>query len=634
MNRRIFFWILALALLLSACGPSQPVPVESTVPSESAAPSESPVPAESTIPVGSSVPRTEAPQGDGSPEDLGPRSEGSPEDLGPGSNDAPEIPPTESPDTPENLPADAGPAPAETGETEPPGPPTVYRVVTDDSHYTPYQPPASLYTKAESGDFSEFHPREDLGAIYPYAAKKLYSSYGNGFDFLGGYLYGFVSRDGEILTDGVYTSVRPMTIYDYSGYVQEILHQAPLWLTQRVGEVTLRHYSTEYGDYTYPEGEVLYGVAAIDGSFALPCEYRSIQLLSEGDRFVCYRSWDRPDFEIRDLQGGILLTSRDLIPGDAAPDQVQVTYREGLYYVELEYFNEEGVYVSGQNECWFADEQGKRVFGPYRAGSAFSDGVACVSEDGKTYGYIGKNGAWVIQPRYTICSDFENGRAVQSTGGSKRSVIDKSGRELFSCSGGFLSACPCGFVFHITTNTSYTSKSTFCDRDGSVLFTDKGYWTCQTADFFTLYDNERVTLRSLRPGAEDTVISHVRNFYDAAALIDGKAVRGLCCERGIYGDIFITPDGNAIYSEDDGTVELRLEEYTYYTFDEITGEGYWIFGNGGRWEAFGENGASIGTCGSIPRIIDGRLFETGEFACTFKDCSGTLLFSFPLQSDD
>lgn len=62
----------------------------------------------------------------------------------------------------------------------------------------------------------------------------------------------------------------------------------------------------------------------------------------------------------------------------------------------------------------------------------FSDGRACFSTDGRWFGYMDRNGAPVIDPRYERASEFREGLAVVSGMSRAITVIDAFGNELFT----------------------------------------------------------------------------------------------------------------------------------------------------------------------------------------------------------
>jgi hypothetical protein len=72
-----------------------------------------------------------------------------------------------------------------------------------------------------------------------------------------------------------------------------------------------------------------------------------------------------------------------------------------------------------------------RILAPIYTSSdyGFSEGLAAVST-GKSFGYIDKNGNWVIQPRFKFAFNFDHGRAFVQTVSGKYGVIDKAGKYI------------------------------------------------------------------------------------------------------------------------------------------------------------------------------------------------------------
>lgn len=601
MKLKILSLLLAMSLLLTACGPARPgnEADETTVP-----PNTAEVPPETAVP-----------------------------------SDTAEVPAT----------APAGTQPWEVPVTEPApttAPPAVlpggWQVYTDPSQYSSYTPPAALYTKPEGRDYSTFTPREDLGLIYPYASAALYSSTEEGYSYRAGSRLGFVSRDGEILTDGIYTGISPLvdyrSLYSDNGEMPELLKQAPIWIMEQMGEVTVQHVESPYGNYDYPEGSSLYGMAAMDGSFALPCVYGGIQLLSDGGHILCRKDWDDPDLEIYDTRGRLLLTGSNLLGAYRDCNAWSVDYSEGLYCVEATFYASDGG-SEDTSVAWFADDSGRRVLGPYRSCSPFHDGLACVSQDGSTYGYIDKTGAWVIPPRFNWSADFENGRCAQSTWDDTRYVIDKTGRELITTYNGYISTAPCGYYVDddYYVNGEEHDHTTFFDRDGNIVLSEEGDWTCVAQHVFARSVDGGMLLRSDLPETEDLRIDDANYVYSSVLLLDGKLVHGL---RGAHfareGSVFILPDlsGTIEIDEDDPTSVYGYDS-AYNVYDEMTGAGFWMMWDGDESVICDVDGTIYArTRMENPRLIGGRLYEVGDLACVYRDPDGALLFSYPIMAED
>ena len=585
MNKRILRILIFLclpALLLSACttsGKSAPV----TTSAEQPASSETD---------GTAQPQTSAV----SPEDLPAWSE-TPEDL-----------PTES--VPEETPSPET-DPIET-ETRPKSGGSI-RVYTDDSQYTPYQPPARIYTRPEGRDLSEFHPENARGFVYPYTTDALYN-----YEWKSGYHYGFVDSTGTIVTDGVYTGISALYNYDY---YTDTPHRLPLWRFSRAENARTVHVEDENYSYDYVDADIVYGVAAMDGSWALPCIYRSI--IACEDRIICYKNWEKADFLVYDLQGNVLITSAQLIKKSA--DSISVEYSEGLYMISY-YYNNSGT------QHYFCDESGKQVLGPYYNASAFSEGLASVCQsEGSGYGFINKDGAWVISPSFQYASSFRNGRAEVSDALSRSQLIDRSGNVLISCDGNhYLGLNTYGY--YVQGSDGYTE---YYDRDCNLLYSGNGDWSRMDETRICRRSGTGIQVRDLTTGS-DTAVKDLRSLYRSWFVVDGRL------EAGFLG---YNSEDHYFYVSDDLSEQVDLGPWdaplagpirqASTSLDAVTGETYYMDSQNGLWTFFDAEGNQLCQLRvDDPGIINGRIFSRGGLACTYHSLTGELLFSFPLQGGE
>ena len=496
-----------------------------------------------------------------------------------------------------------------------------FRVETDDSAYRAYTPPPERYTKPETELPRDLEPQSGLRAIYPYVSANLYTANAEGYSWENGHKYGFVDDAGRLLTSGSYTSIRSMTVYHDE---QEKSEYLPLWIMSRAGDVEIHREESDGQVYTYPEGKVYQGVAAKDGSFVLPCAYLSIQVM--GDRYLCSRSWDQPDFEIYDLQGKLLLTDDRLF--DHPCDWWSLDYSEDLYLARYSYEEQ-------PDECRFLDQEGREVLGPYVSAAPFREGLACVSQDGISFGYIDKTGAWVIPPRYAGGGLFQNGLTVAFDVQGRQILLDRTGAELLSFDEGSLSNGPFGVSLRIFSGDFGEDRSDFYNREGELLFSGTGSWEWLDEALFCRQDGEGVTLHSLRPEVKDLELPGVSFLYRSAALVEGVPVRGY---RGVSYEsgarIFLPEDLSQILELGADGAPGGIED-SVWSEDLSTGAAYWLFHDGTAWQIYDEQGKRLGEAqGNLPRLLDGRVYEITDLACTYRDLDGNLLFSYPLMAED
>jgi hypothetical protein len=106
----------------------------------------------------------------------------------------------------------------------------------------------------------------------------------------------------------------------------------------------------------------------------------------------------------------------------------------------------EGLAAVRSGNMWgFIDEKGRIVVTPqFYWVSSFSEGFAAVCDDSTLQGYIGKDGNYLIKPKYGFAKPFMYGLGeVKSEG--RYGVVDRTGREIVPveyddvdrCEGGF-----------------------------------------------------------------------------------------------------------------------------------------------------------------------------------------------------
>ena len=258
-------------------------------------------------------------------------------------------------------------------------------VWVDESVYTPRAQAEAKYTRP-AGDLSRYVPGQ--GPVYPYCA--------------GENQYGFCTAEGVLVTDPIYEEIGVLNVYDSLGFS----------LLYRV----IPHPSG-------PDDRPQYGVVAADGSFAIDCTYDSV--FFDEENIKCTRGEMTEEYDLYDRQGRLLLSARGLDYTFSAefPEE-----RRGEWFLVYSYTDSplENYYVSADS----------RRLGPYFYTYPFSEGLACVSEDGSTFGYIDETGAWAITPRYNMSfthdPQFRNGRAIQNTDDGDV-LIDRAGNILIAC---------------------------------------------------------------------------------------------------------------------------------------------------------------------------------------------------------
>lgn len=529
---------------------------------------------------------------------------------------------TSEPAAPETTLPETGPettAAPDTGTQPQSVTPGGFRVYTDSSRYTPYQAPQALYTRPENVDLSDFHPENAHGAVYPYTASLLYSSSPEGYSYESGGSYGFVDSTGTIVTDGTYRSIEPLREYDYM--YNALAYQLPLWVVKRIKNVKV---AGEEDGHEYIEGDMYCGVVAMDGSFSIPCDYRSIQAMD--GRFVCFRDWDTREFSIFDLTGKLLLSSSQLNDGSRF-DGWDINYGDGLYLVGYCSYGQ-----GSESRYYYLNEAGERVLGPYSDASPFSEGLAAVSTDGgNTYGYIDKSGSWVIGANYKNAGRFVNGRTDATLPDDTVVLMDQNGNWLFESQFGWLNTAPCGYAHRYQDETG-TTHSDFYDRDGNLLAPYSDDWECLSENVVYLSENDGVLLSALDGSVPDLRVPSVSWVHRGAAVVEGQFMMGFI-GYDYQGDreILISEDLTSVYEiPKESTPALPDMNGIIARFDEVTGEPWYLIYDGRKLLVYGEDGTlACAVDGYDARIINRAIHRDTALASTYQSFDGELLFSYP-----
>ena len=112
----------------------------------------------------------------------------------------------------------------------------------------------------------------------------------------------------------------------------------------------------------------------------------------------------------------------------------------------------------------YIDRNGKFVIEPtFDSGHPFSDGLAWVEEEYRS-GYVDKNGKWVISDStYQAKSSFINGRAIVENYAGEEGVIDKTGKFVINPQ--FSRMLPDGDRFIIKVGDEWG----WCDAQGKIV---------------------------------------------------------------------------------------------------------------------------------------------------------------------
>ena len=493
--------------------------------------------------------------------------------------------------TPDHLPdapqADGQPAQADVDPLPPSG------VWVDESAYTPRERLDAKYTRPE-GDLSRFVPGQ--GPVYPYCA--------------GENQFGFCTAGGTLVTDPIYEQIG--RLYDYYDYDSHSNSPA-YWVMPHPADPD-----------DWPER----GAVAADGSFAIDCRYEDIYFF--GGDIKCARGETHSEFDLYDMRGRLLLSANGTeyqFPADVPAE------RRGEWFLIDHYGPNEPEHI-------FVNPGSSRRLGPYFYANQFSEGLACVSEDGEHFGYIDETGAWVLEPVYSTLSDFQDGRATQSTGDADV-LIDKAGNILLETPWeGYLSRWGDLYAAEL-----YPFLTVY-DRDGSELASFEEDWNFMTPDVLCRWSAEGYALRRLDdPDRVVQISKEEMGSYptEGAIYVDGRFLKGFVSDDHehrvrYWASEDLKHTGYAplpAYTEGywwGDTVGLFVRPYADGTLtDLLTGEVYYPVCEKSRVRIFNGDGEQIWTCqpNVYIAIIGGRLGVVTDRDCTYYEQDGTVSFRFP-----
>ncbi len=542
--------------------------------------------------------------------------------------------------------------PAETAAPTVPQPRSVevggVQIYLDESQYTPYKPEEQICTPISEGPLDEFKPSMHYGDVFPYVAGRLYSGSEDGYSWETGNLYGLADSQGRMLTDGIYVSAYPLYSYLPGSDGDERL---PFIVVTRNTDVTVIRHESEYGDWDEIHSIRESALVSMDGTFLIPFSastfggYENCIIALRRDHLEDDMMPSK-EFVVYDLQGEVLFYSAD-IPIDRSCDYVSVMESEGIVKVSQNSYDD----LSTKNVTDYYDLNGNHLLGPYKNGSAFSGGLACVSTDGVQYGYIDRTGRWVISPVYEDCNDFHDGLAVQTrASGRVKVVLDTTGRELMTTGGQGIYLND--DMIYVSEGYDYALRSTYnryYDLSGNLLF--EGYLYVDRISETAFIVRERD-----ENGADDAMKVRIVDKADAektvtltgidtgavktAASVDGKLVRGFVCGNTRANKLYLIDASTLEISELPVAGDVNEEMNRFYAqgmqVDSLTGKTWYLVREKGRWLLFDEDEKLVFRFFSeeYPQIVNGYITAVDSTACTVYDTTGRAVFRRRLDAED
>lgn len=363
-------------------------------------------------------------------------------------------------------------------------------------NYTPREEKTPHYTRLREERIEALAPG-DYGLILPYAAAPRWENQTDGWSWLTGYTYGFVTKDGMIVCDAAYDTVRPLLDhYDDMGYPEENDPDevASFWVFSRVVDVVEEH--PEGSDYTWKEAVTRYGAASLDGRVVTECKYESISYCPEG--FIARR--EDQVIEVHGKDGTLRFDTRDL-PRPGADGYCYLQAAGGYFAYACWDTSME------HNDTYLLGPDGRVLLGPCCDVGTPGDGLVPVTEDGDRWGYQDLEGNWVIRPDYAWANSFTDGLATVRRPNDNNSVIDTQGRTVLSSNGDEGVDLTDGII-QTSRYSDQGQTSVFYDRDGNLLL--QGNWEYRGKGLVlesVPWDEtpEALRIRSLWTGKEITV---------------------------------------------------------------------------------------------------------------------------------
>lgn len=297
----------------------------------------------------------------------------------------------------------------------------------------------------------------DHGTLLTYKGGELYENFVDGEAWTAGYMNGFFTEDGTLVTDPVFSDISRVVWWDSTAGTEVY---APMY--QYVVSAK-EEWNEESGWY---ETDVRRKFAALDGTVVSEKDYAVINGQSTG--VFCMDSYDSDSFEFFDFSGKLVLTEKDIIK--ANPELAGKEMRLTVLSENGDYFSldtDEGTYILDGTSY-------KILAGPYSYADRFVDRRAVVSLFGKDM-VIDDSLNVIIPADYANIVRLANGGFAAITEDGATTVFDKDGNILNTFNIGYdgISSAAYGFYEYRYNRESSSSSYMYYDFDGKLLFEDE-----------------------------------------------------------------------------------------------------------------------------------------------------------------
>lgn len=297
----------------------------------------------------------------------------------------------------------------------------------------------------------------DHGALIPYEGGALYENYGGGDAYIAGYMKGFFTEDGTLVTDPSYSDITRLSWWDSETHSEILI---PMY------EYTVRSEEIWNEEYDYYDAESIKKFVTTDGKAVSDKEYGVISGKSAG--VMCLDSYDSAEFDFFDYEGNLLFTEKDVLK--ANPEIVD----KEIYWPSLD-MNGDFITLDVDYDTYVLDgETFKIISGPYRSIGSFINGTATA--------FIGDNGCvidsdmnLVIPDKYSYVLRLSNGNFAAKGYDGITTVFNPDGKEIARTAGGSsgMNVTSYGFEESDYDSVNHVSHNMYYDCDGKLLFDDE-----------------------------------------------------------------------------------------------------------------------------------------------------------------
>lgn len=308
----------------------------------------------------------------------------------------------------------------------------------------------------KAGELSEFRPG-DYGEIIPYKGSVLYEDYGDGVSYVAGYMQGFFTADGTLLTDPVFSDIRRLTWWDSVTHADMLL---PMFaVTIGTEEV----YNEEYDGY---DAVSRLRFVTSDGKVMSEKEYGVIDGRRGG--VICLDSYDSDSMDFFDFEGNLLFTEKDILKANP-----ELTEKE-VYWSSTDRTGDR-MTVCADGQTYILDGNNFRIIsGPYSMVNLQEDGTSVVYLD-ENQGVLDHELDAVIPTVYDYVVRLANGNYAAVDYDHITTVFTADGKEIAKTAGGKtgITGTVYGFEEFDYDYENSVSRTRYYDCDGKLLFYDE-----------------------------------------------------------------------------------------------------------------------------------------------------------------